>query len=143
MRSIAFAAISAIASLTVVPCFAETMAFKATLSPQSEVPPHPDLKGSGTLQATFDPATMMLNYSVSYDGLTGPATMAHFHGAAPVGKNAGVMVPIAGTLASPIKGTATLTAEQVKALEGGELYFNIHTDVNKAGELRGQVEKGM
>lgn len=143
MRSIAFAAITALVSLAACPSFAETMAFKATLSPQSEVPPHADLKGTGTLQATFDPATMMLNYSVSYDGLTGAATMAHFHGAAPVGKNAGVMVPIAGALSSPIKGTATLTAEQVKALEAGELYFNIHTDMNKAGELRGQVEKGM
>lgn len=143
MRTIAFAAAVALASLTAAPCLAETMTFKAALSPQTEVPPHPDLKGSGTLQATFDTATLMLNYSVSYDGLTGPATMAHFHGAAPVGKNAGVMVPIAGALTSPIKGTATLTAEQVKALEGGELYFNIHTDVNKAGELRGQVEKGM
>lgn len=69
--------------------------------------------------------------------------MAHFHGAAPAGKNAGVMVPITGSLGSPIKGMATLTAEQVKALEAGELYFNIHTDVNKSGELRGQVEKGM
>ena len=143
MRTIAFAAAAALAVLATAPCFAETTMFKATLSPQSEVPPHADLKGSGTLQASFDTATLMLSYSVSYDGLTGPATMAHFHGAAPVGKNAGVMVPISGALTSPIKGTATLTAEQVKALEGGELYFNIHTDMNKAGELRGQVEKAM
>lgn len=143
MRALAVATIAAFAGLTAVPCFAETMAFKAALSPQAEVPPHADLKGSGTLEATFDAAAMTLNYSVSYAGLTGPATMAHFHGAAPAGKNAGVMVPVAGSLASPIKGTATLTPEQVKALEAGELYFNIHTDANKAGELRGQVEKGM
>ena len=143
MRIIAFAAIAALAGLGAAPCLAETLEFKAALSPQAEVPPHPDLKGSGTLQATFDTTAMTLNYSVSYDGLTGPATMAHFHGAAPTGKNAGVMVPITGSLASPIKGTATLTPDQVKALEAGELYFNIHTDVNKAGELRGQVEKGM
>lgn len=143
MRITAFAALLALAGLTTVPCFAETTAFKATLSPETEVPPHPGLKGSGTVQATFDTTAMTLNYSVSYDGLTGPATMAHFHGAAPVGKNAGVMVPVNGSLASPIKGTATLTAEQAKALEGGEMYFNIHTDTNKAGELRGQVEKGM
>ncbi len=141
MRSITFAA-AALAAL-ISPGFAETTAFKAALSPQAEVPPHPGLKGAGTLEASFDTATKTLTYTVSYEGLTGPATMAHFHGAAPAGKNAGVMVPVAGALASPIKGTATLTAEQVKALEGGELYFNIHTDANKAGELRGQVEKGM
>ena len=143
MRPIAFAILAALLGSTAVPCLAETMEFKATMSPQAEVPPHADLKGSGSVQATFDTTAMTLNYTVSYTGLTGPATMAHFHGAAPVGKNAGVMVPVAGPLASPIKGTATLTAEQAKALESGEMYFNIHTDMNKGGEIRGQVEKGM
>ena len=53
------------------------------------------------------------------------------------------MVPINGELASPIKGEATLTDAQAKALTDGDMYFNIHTAANKGGEMRGQVLKGM
>ena len=49
--------------------------------------------------------------------------MAHFHGPAPVGKPAGVMVPITGSLDSPIKGSAKLTDEQAKALTDGHDVF--------------------
>ena len=65
------------------------MTFKATLSPQSEVPPHAALKGSGTVSATYDSTTKKLDYKVSYEGLTGLAVAAHFHGPAAPGKNAG------------------------------------------------------
>lgn len=122
---------------------AETMHYKAMIMPSSEVPPVKDSKGMGELAATYDTDTRVLTYTVTYQGLTGPATMAHFHGPAPVGKNAGVLIPIKGDLASPIKGQATLTAEEAKALKDGDLYFNIHTPTNKAGEMRGQVEAGM
>ena len=135
----AFAGLAAAA----VPALAETTHYKATIMPASEVPPIADSHGMGQLTATYDSATMTLSYDVSYSGLTGPATMAHFHGPAPVGKNAGVMVPIDGDLASPIRGTAKLTDAQAKALAGGELYFNVHTGANKGGEMRGQVEKAM
>ena len=127
--------------LAAVPASAESVKYKAAITPSSEVPPVADSKGMGQLAATYDTATRMLSYDVTYSGLTGPAMMAHFHGSAPVGKNAGVMVPIAGDLASPIKGTATLTDEQAKALTSGDMYFNIHTAANKAGEMRGQVMK--
>jgi hypothetical protein len=33
-----------------------------------------------------------LTWPVSYSGLTGPATVAHFHGPAPAGKAAGAFV---------------------------------------------------
>jgi len=81
------------------------------------------------------------NWNVVYSNLTGPATMAHFHGPAPVGKNAGVAIPIAATeLPSPIKGHATLTDPQEKDLLAGEWYVNVHTAKNPGGEIRGQVE---
>ena len=83
----------------------------------------------------------MLTYQVGYADLTGPAAAAHFHGPAPSGKNAPVMVPISGDLASPMKGSVKLTEDQAKALMNGDLYFNIHTPMNKAGEMRGQLEK--
>jgi hypothetical protein len=95
----------------------------------------------GQLAATYDTGSKKLTYDVTYSGLTGPATAAHFHGPAPVGKNAPVMVPVSSELPSPVKGTVTLTDEQAKALTDGDMYFNIHTAANKAGEMRGQVVK--
>ncbi len=145
MRSNALAIVLALAGVSVIaaPAFAETMKFKADLSAQEEVPPHPDLKGTGHVDATFDTGSMKLTYKAEYTGLTGTAKAAHFHGPAAPGANAGVMVPVAGGLASPIEGSATLTADQAKALEGGQMYFNVHTEANKGGELRGQVVKAM
>jgi hypothetical protein len=55
------------------------------------------------------------------------------------GDNAGVVVPLSGSLASPIKGTATLTAAQVADLKAGKWYVNVHTAANPGGEIRGQV----
>ena len=135
---LAAAAFTGLAGLA-APASAETVRYEATIMPSSEVPPVANSQGSGQLTAAYDTASRVLSYGVTYSGLTGPATAAHFHGAAPVGKNAGVMVPINGDLASPIKGTATLTDEQAKALTDGDMYFNIHTPTNKGGEMRGQV----
>ena len=52
-------------------------------------------------------------------------------------------MPLTGDLSSPIKGSATLTDAQAKDLADGMMYFNIHTAANKAGEIRGQMEKAM
>lgn len=119
--------------------YADTVALKADLEPSSEVPPRVS-QGHGMLNATFDTSTKTLNWTITYEGLSGPAAAAHFHGPAPVGQNAGVQVPIPkGALASPIKGSATLNEQQVTQLMGGQWYFNIHTAQNPSGEIRGQV----
>jgi hypothetical protein len=120
---------------------AESVAFKADLKASNEVPPV-ESKGSGTLTATYDTASKSLNYTVNYSGLTGDATAAHFHGPAYAGQNAGVVVPVTGSAATPIKGSATLTDAQAADLMAGRWYFNIHTAANKGGEIRGQVVKG-
>ena len=92
------------------------------------------------LNATFDTSTKSLQWTVTYEGLSGPATAAHFHGPAPVGQNAKVQVPIGkDALASPIKGSAALTEQQVTDLMAGQWYFNVHTEQNPTGEIRGQV----
>ena len=119
---------------------AEIMKFKAALSGKSEVPPN-EAKGTGNAEVTYDTASKQLSWTVNFSGLTGPATMAHFHGPAESGKNAGVAVPIGTALKSPAKGTATLTDAQAADLLAGRWYVNIHTDANKPGEIRGQVTK--
>ena len=118
---------------------ADTVELKADLEPSSEVPPRVS-HGHGALNATFDTSTNTLKWTATYESLSGPVTMAHFHGPAPVGQNAKVQVPIdKNALASPIKGSATLTEHQVTDLMGGQWYFNVHTAQNPTGEIRGQV----
>jgi hypothetical protein len=121
---------------------AETIHYKATLTAAAETPPT-DSKGTGALTATYDTNSKMLEWTVDYSGLTGPAIAAHFHGPAPVGKAAPIEVPLKAPLDSPMKGSATLTDAQAKDLMDGLMYFNIHTAANKPGEIRGQMEKGM
>ncbi len=118
---------------------AETMKFHATMNAASEVPPKTS-EGKGTVDGTIDTATKMMTYELTYSGLTGPATAAHFHGPAEAGKNAGVLVPIAPPLTSPVKGTATLTDAQIADFKAGNVYANVHTAANPGGEIRGQVK---
>lgn len=117
---------------------AETKSFKATLDGASEVPPTTG-SGTGSATATLDTATGTLTWDVTYSGLSGPAMAAHIHGPAEAGKNAGVVVPFGKDVASPIKGSKTLTAPEVTDLEAGKYYVNIHTAANKGGEIRGQL----
>jgi hypothetical protein len=112
--------------------------FKADLSNVSEVPPVTGT-GKGTAMVSLDTTTKTLTWTVTYSGLSGPATAAHIHGPAAPGANAGVLVPFSGDLASPIKGSATLTDAQISDLEAGKLYVNVHTTANKSGEIRGQL----
>lgn len=115
---------------------AETQTYAATLAAPAGVAS----PGKGTGTFTYDTATKALTYKVDYSGLTGPATMAHIHGPAEPGANAGVLVPFP-TVANPFSGTATLTDEQAAALTAGKTYVNIHTAANRGGEIRGQITR--
>jgi CHRD domain len=130
----------AIASLLSSGALAETVAFKVNLSAQQEVPTN-DSKGTGAADVTFDTATKALTWTVTYSGLTGEPTAAHFHAPAEPGKNAGVVVPIGNKPPSPAKGTATLTDTQASDLMAGRMYINVHTAAHPGGEIRGQVTK--
>ena len=105
------------------------------------------MRRAGTIER--QPATR-LTAKGNYSGLTGPATMAHFHGPTEpswqqphqFGDVADVTVPITAST-SPFEGSATLTDAQAAELSAGKWYVNIHTDAHPAGEIRGQVVKGM
>jgi len=110
----------------------------AKLAGSNEVPANASA-GSGVLEASLDNQTNVLTWTVTYAGLTGPVKAGHFHGPAAAGSNAGVALGFTGSLESPIKGSATLTAAQVADLTAGKWYVNLHTAANQAGEVRGQV----
>jgi CHRD domain-containing protein len=119
---------------------AETITYKAVLNAQNQPTPN-DSKGTGTAEVTYDTTSKTLTWTINFDGLTGPSTMAHFHGPAAPGANAGVALMIGTNPTSPAKGTATLTDAQAADLQGGRWYINIHTEANRGGEIRGQVVK--
>src|SRR5690348_3147500 len=89
----ALAGLACAALVVATPAMAETIAMKASLSPSKEVPPAKS-NGTGQVTATYDTVSKKLSWKGTYSGLTGPAMMAHFHGPASPGKNAGMVVPI-------------------------------------------------
>jgi hypothetical protein len=126
---------------------AETATLIATLSGANVVPPV-TTPATGMAYILYDPNTMTLSWTVAYDGLSGPVTMAHFHGPATATQNAGIAVslglfegfdPQPEDLTSPINGSTTLTSDQASQLLAGQWYVNIHTTANSGGEIRGQV----
>lgn len=98
--------------------------------------------GSGNVTGTYNSTTNSLQYNVTWTGLTGPATLGHFHGPALAGANAGPVITFTlnnnGTAGSA-GATVTLTEAQEADLLAGKWYANIHTATNGAGEVRGQV----
>ena len=93
--------------------YASPISFTVPLTGAEQVPPiETPAKGSAAL--TYDPATRVVTWTITYTGLSAPATMAHFHGPTEKGKNAPVLIWLStkGSPAeSPFKGEATLTPE--------------------------------
>ena len=137
--SSSFYAVAVIAAAVAGPALAASTTFKTSLDAKSEVPPN-DSKATGTIETTYDTATKKLTWKGSYNGLSGPETAAHYHGPAGPGVNAPPVLPV-DAKSSPFEGSATLTDAQAADLNAGTWYFNVHTDKNKGGEIRGQVTK--
>ncbi len=130
---------TALAAAFVTSAYADTVTYTAKLSGRSEVP-KTESKATGKLDASFDTTTKELKYTLTFDGLSGPATAAHFHGPATRAQTAGVIAPIGGANpTSPVSGSVTLTDDQAKALRSNKFYVNVHTAANAGGEIRGQV----
>jgi len=129
------------AALCVAPfaASAELLHFSATMNGATEVPAKTS-PGIGDVLATLDTKTKMLTYTATWDKLTGPATAAHFHGPAAAGANAGVAVAFGAPAISPSHAAIALTDAQIKELEAGMWYVNVHTAANPSGEIRGQVK---
>jgi CHRD domain len=141
MSRAALIAVAGVLALAAAPvAVAETLHFTAKLDGAHETPPN-DSAGTGEAQIAFDTDSKTLIWSVTYRGLSGPATMAHFHGPAPVGKAAPVVINFPPPVDSPIHGSAVLTQGQIDQLMNGLWYVNVHTALHPPGEIRGQVEK--
>jgi len=96
--------------------------------------------GLGITVMFINPTARTAAYAAFWQGLSGPATMAHFHRGA-VGQNGPVLEPMTVVAGIAAAGTwSDLTNEELNDLASGNIYMNVHTEANPAGEIRGQVQ---
>jgi hypothetical protein len=114
---------------------AQLVYLQATLNASQEVPPTTST-ATGIGCFTFDPSTNIISYNITFSGLVGTETAAHFHTGA-AGVNGPVIVVLPG--GSPKIGTAPLTGAQAALLLANGVYANIHSTVFPGGEIRGQL----
>lgn len=140
---ISLAVITVLTAATLTGCGAldrqsNLVTFTTQLRAANEVPPNAS-QGTGSVDAVLDKNTNLFRWKVSFTGLTGAPTAAHFHGPAAIGANAGVALAWPAPIRSPMEGRATLTPAQAADLMAGRWYANIHTARNPGGEVRGQM----
>jgi CHRD domain len=120
---------------------AQSSPFNVPLSGAQCVPPV-ETSGMGVAALTYDPASRMVTWKITYSGLSSSTTMSHFHGPAAPGTNAPVLIWLTtqGTPpGNPIVGQVTLSPEQAQQFAAGAWYVNVHTTSHPACEIRGQV----
>jgi hypothetical protein len=152
---------------TAAPTPATKLTFTADLRSENEVPPvaNEEKTASGKATLVFDLTrdaagkitAAKMSVDATFSGLTPTSaiTIAHIHGPAPAGQNAGVFVGFKTDAANPIApaaaGTATfkvadVTVEPDKMQQiidsPGNFYVNFHSRLNAGGVVRGQLVKG-
>ncbi len=112
-----------------------------TASGNQEVPVV-NTTATATLNGSYNTRTNILIYNIFWTGLTNVVTNAHFHGPALAGVNAGVLHPLTVTtngVTGMASGSVILADSTEAHLLSGKMYYNLHTVLHPAGEIRGQV----
>jgi hypothetical protein len=141
------------------PFIPEPVHLVAVLNGGSERPTPNNSTATGLFTASLDTLTNIMNYSVSFNGLSSPSTMAHIHGPANSSQAAGIIVDFSqvgtvklapGTTSGTFSGTLVLTSATsftptingdslLKLIKADLTYVNIHSVNFPGGEIRGQI----
>lgn len=134
-----FPRIAASAFAVLVAAYSASVAsdeIKVVLSGNQEIPPVvTSASGIGTIAVGPDRS---VTGSVTVSGMS--ATVAHIHEAA-AGANGAIVIPLSKTAENvwTVPAGTRLTDAQYESYKAGTLYFNIHSDAHKGGEIRGQI----
>jgi len=119
----------------------------ASLDGTQETPPTGSSTVGGGILAV-DVSKGQVSGFVVTSGFATPTTQAHVHTAAR-GTPGNITIPLTGAVG--VMGTSTvwvvpdsaaaLTLAQIADFVGGNLYFNVHTQANTGGEIRGQIDR--
>ena len=127
---------------------ADLITFGGPMTVDQEFPPPnipPGFDPMGTATATLNTDTHTLDFALTWQGLTGPATASHIHNSG--GQPSGPVIipfftspmPATGSFSGTINLDDTQYASLVSGLPNGFIYFNIHTGLNGGGEIRNNV----
>lgn len=143
---------------TVSTAQAQVVRFTANLSGNQETPAPGVLTGAfGTATVTLDLGTQTVTWNIDVFNMPSGTNNAHFHVGGP-----GVAGPTVVNIAFPqfisndynLSGSANASStafttrpdqgirswdDFMQSLMGGQMYLNIHSQVNGGGEIRGQV----
>jgi len=98
-----------------------------------------EANAKGSLTAAYSTATHILQYRLSYGGLSGPVTWASLDGPDQTGAAAEIVPINLADESNPHPGAATLTAQQADDLMAGRWSIVLKTEQYPAGELRGPI----
>ena len=117
---------------------ADILHFDAVLKGANETPPTA-VRGHGEVTALLDTDRRTLDYTVTYSGLSGPATTAGFqqHGAATTPALASIVLG----KDPEFHGDVQLTNGQISDLKAGKWSFNIGTTAHPGGEIGGSMKR--
>jgi hypothetical protein len=98
-----------------------------------------DSKGKGSLTAAYSSATQILQWRLSYSGLSGPVTWAFLDGPDGTGAPAEIVPINLSDESNPHPGAATLTAQQAADLLAGRWSVVLKTEQYPGGEIKGAL----
>jgi len=128
------------------PASSDVQTVSVTLNTAQEVPTPSGVPdgASGTAEVSVD-ASGTVTATLGVSNLSGPATMAHIHRGF-AGSTGPVLIGLTsedgGSTWSVPSDARALTEAEIGAFNRGELYFNVHTEANAPGEIRGQIDPG-
>jgi hypothetical protein len=98
-----------------------------------------DSTGNGSLAAAYSRATQVLQWQLSYSGLSGPVTWGYLVGPDGTGAKAEIVPINLADESNPHPGSATLTAQQAEGLMAGQWSVVLKTEQRPAGEIAGDI----
>ncbi len=102
-----------------------------------QVNPPTGSDGFGVGRFVVNTSANTVQYHIAFTGLSAPETVAHIHGPADIGANAGVKHNLG--LGNPKVGVWTYAEADEADILAGKMYVNIHSGAFPGGEIRGQI----